>query len=257
MRPDLMRKPRPARRAGLALLIGLTAAVGCAGSIRQPVGSYERAVEYHARGKHRDAVAAVDLFLRRSPADTLAAPAQRLKALSLMALKEHPLAAVELQILRTEYPGSEFSNEALFLEGLCHLAQVGRVQRDVSEALTARNCFRRFLAAAGDAPQAAEARRRLAEIGDLMLRKKLGEARVYEQLGQPGAGAVILGAALEQESDATLRPQAMLRQAELAWKAGRREEAAATWQKLAADYPDAPEAATARRRLAGSAAAGP
>ncbi len=230
---------------------------GCAGTNRLPSATYERALFDHERGHDREAVATVEQFLRRSPGDSLAAPAQRLKVLALMKLKEYPLAAVELQILRQEYPTSDFVGESWFLEGVALFRQVGRLERDIAPALEARTRFRRFLADWPDAPQAAEARDYLVRISDLEMEKKLGEAEVYVQLGQPAAAGVVLDTVLAQEKEGRLRPRLLLRRAEVALKAKRPEEATAAWQRLVAEHPDSPEAGEARRALARLPAEGP
>jgi len=236
--------------AGVVLAVAALALGGCAGSNRLPSATYERAVFDHGRGHDREAVATIEQFLRRSPGDSLAASAQRLKALALMDLKEYPVAAVELQILRQEYPTSEYVGESWFLEGVALLRQVGRMERDIAPALEARGRFQRFLADWPDAPQAAEARAYLVRISDLELEKKLGEAEVYVQLGQPAAAGVVLDTVLAQEKEGRLRPRVLLRRAEVALKANRPDDAKAAWQRLVDEYPDSPEAAAARQALA-------
>jgi len=234
-------------RAALGAALLLLA--GCASAPRFPAASYERGVSLHERGRHRDAVATFEQFLRRSPTDSLAAAALHYKALSLMAIKDYAVAAVELQILRQEHPGSDFARESWYLEGVAHLKQVGRIERDVTQAEAARACFRRFLAESPDAPEAAQARQSLVAISDLMLRKTLGEAEVYDQLDRPAAGALVLGQVLAEEQEGTLRPRALLRRAQLAAKAGDEVAAQACWRELVERHPDTSEAAVARRRL--------
>lgn len=240
--------------ACLAAALGLTALItgGCAGTNRLAAASYERALFDHERGHDREAVATIEQFLRRSPGDSLAASAQHLKVLALLKLKEFPLAAVELQILRQEYPTSEYVGESWFLEGVALLRQVGRLERDIAPALEARIRFRRFLDGWPEAPEAAEARAHLVSISDLELQKKLGEAEVYVQLGQPAAAGVVLDTVIAQEKEGRLRPRALLRRAEVALRAHRPEEAVAAWERLVAEHPDSPEAAAARRALARS-----
>lgn len=236
--------------AGFALAVAVLTLGGCAGTNRLPSATYERALYDHERGHDREAVTTIEQFLRRSPGDSLAAPAQRLKTLALMKLKEYPLAAVELQILRQEYPTSGFASESWFLEGVALFRQVGRMERDIAPALEARSRFQRFLTDWPEAPQASEAHDYLVRISDLEMQKKLGEAEVYVQLGQPAAAGVVLDTVLAQEKEGRLRPRLLLRRAEVALKAKRPQDAAAAWQRLVADHPDSPEAVVAQRALA-------
>lgn len=236
--------------SGVVLTLTALALGGCAGSNRLPSATYERALFDHERGHDREALTTIEQFLRRSPGDSLAAPAQRLKTLALMKLKEYPLAALELQILRQEYPTSEFVSESWFLEGVALFKQAGRMERDIAPALEARSRFRRFLTDWPEASRAAEAREYLVRISDLEMQKKLGEAEVYVQLGQPVAAGVVLDTVLAQEKEGRLRPRLLLRRAEVALRAKRPEDATAAWQRLVADHPDSPEAAEAQRALA-------
>lgn len=236
--------------AGVALSLAALALGGCAGSNRLPSATYERALFDHERGHDREALTTIEQFLRRSPGDSLAAPAQRLKTLALLKLKEYPLAAVELQILRQEYPTSEFVSESWFMEGVALFRQAGRMERDIAPALEARSRFRRFLTDWPEDPRAAEARDFLVRISDLEMQKKLGEAEVYVQLGQPVAAGVVLDTVLAQEKEGRMRPRLLLRRAEVALRAKRPEDATAAWQRLVADHPDSPEAAEAQRALA-------
>lgn len=231
--------------AATALVLG-----GCAGTNSLPSATYERALFDHERGHDREAVTTIEQFLRRSPGDSLAAPAQRLKSLALLKLKEYPLAAVELQILRQEYPTSDFVAESWFLEGVALFKQVGRLERDIAPAIEARSRFRHFVAEWPEAAQAAEARDYLVRISDLEMQKKLGEAEVYVQLGQPAAAGVVLDTVLAQATEGRLRPRLLLRRAEVALQAKRPEDAVAAWKRLVADHPDSPEAARAQRALA-------
>jgi outer membrane assembly lipoprotein YfiO len=239
-----------AGRAAAAVALALAGlAAGCGTTNPYPDGSWARASYFADHGKHREAVDAFDRFLRRSPGDSLADEAQLRKARQLLDLKEYPLAAVELQILRQEYPASEHVPESWFLEGVALVKQVGRVEHDITPALDARSRFQKFLSLDPDSTQAAEARAYLDRIDDILLRKKLGEAEVFRQLGHPEAAGVVLGTALSDTEDGKLRPQVLLRRAQVALKAGDRDAAVSAWEELVASYPRSSEARAARAEL--------
>ena len=61
-----------------------------------------------------------------------------------MELEEFPLAAVEFQILRKDYPTSPRVEDAAFEEGIAYFEEVGRIQRDITGAVEAREHFREF-----------------------------------------------------------------------------------------------------------------
>lgn len=234
----------------LAALGGLALAAGCAASNPYAAGTFARAEHFAARGKAREAVLAIDQFLRLNPADSLAARAQHLKALQYFKLKEYPLAAVELQILRREYPLSPYAPDALFLQAAAHFEQVGRLERDISHADSARTTLARFLALYPDSPRADEARAYQRRVSEYRIRKKLAEAKVYAQVDQPAAAGVALDIILAQESDSPLLAGVLLQRARYALDAKDRETAVAALNRLLASYPDAAAAADARRLLA-------
>lgn len=242
--------------AGVVVCGLATGLMGCGTRNPHPVGSYERALHFHERGKLRDTVAALDAFLRRDPPDSIAAPAQRLKALVYMDLEEYPLAVVEWQILRREYPGSEYAGEALFREGVAQLRQVGRLERDIAAASTARGLFRRYLSEQAAGPFREAAAAHLRDISDMFVRKKLAELDVYRQLGHEEAGGIVLDALLEQEPDSRLLPTVLWRRAELALKYGEPEVAQRCLTRLVTDHAGSPEATRARRELGKRAGGG-
>jgi len=235
-----------------ALAVSLAAALaGCGYTNPYPAGSYERALAFTDRGKHREAVDAYTAFLRRSPTDSLAARAQLEKARAYFATKEYPLAAVELQILRQEYPNSELVEEALFEEARSHLLQVGGVERDVTPAREARVLFRSYLQAYPDSPRAEAARAHLVEISDVLALKQLGVVEVYRQLHKPDAMAVTLDRLLAEEPETRHRDRILMDRARLALQRGEEPRAREVLETLLRERPDSELAGEARRLLDG------
>jgi outer membrane protein assembly factor BamD len=246
------RWPIPTAAACLA-----AALAGCGYSNPHPAGTYERALAYADHGKHREAVDAYTAFLRRSPTDSLAARAQLEKARSYFATKEYPLAAVELQILRQEYPNSDLLEEALFEEARAHLLQVGGIQRDVTPAREARVLFRSFLQTYPASTRADEARRHLVAISDVLALKQLGVVEVYRQLRKPDAMAVTLDRLIEEEPETTHRDRILLERARLALRRDDAPRAREVLELLLRERPDSARAAEARKLLDGLPAAAP
>ena len=171
----------------------LAAAGGCSLHNPHPVGSFERGAYYAERGNNVEAISALDAFVRHNPTDSLAAEAQYLKGMTYMDMKEYPLAAVEFQILRKDYPTSERVEDAYFQEGMAYYDQVGRIERDVTGAYEARAHFLRFLEAyPRSSTGAGGARAHLQEISDLLVHKRLAQIRIYRQLRRHQAVAVTL-----------------------------------------------------------------
>ncbi len=233
------------------------ALAGCGYTNPHPAGSYERALAYADRGKHREAVDAYTAFLRRSPTDSLAARAQLEKARSYLVTEEYPLAAVELQILRQEYPNSDLVEEALFEEARSHLLQVGSVQRDVTPAREARVLFRSFLQTYPTSPRADAARSHLVEISDVLALKQLGVIEVYRQLHKPDAMAVTLDRLIAEEPETQYRDRILMDRARLALRQNEAPRAREVLETLLREQPDGKFAAESRRLLDGLPAVAP
>ena len=158
---------------GAALLWMLSVMAGCGASNPHPVGSYERGVFFAEQGKDVEAVAALESYIRKNPADSLTAEAQYLKGMTYMEMGEYPLASVEFQILRKDYPTSVRVEDALFQEGVAYLEQVGRIERDITGAYEARLHFLKFSQEYPNSPRMPEVVAYMAEISDLMVHKRM------------------------------------------------------------------------------------
>ncbi len=155
------------------LLLMLSVLGGCGAPNPHPVGSHERGVFFADQGKDVEAVAALESYIRKNPADSLAAEAQYLKGMTYMEMGEYPLAGVEFQILRKDYPTSNRVEDALFQEGVSYLEQVGKVQRDITGAHEARLHFLKFSQEYPNSSHMPEVVAYRGEISDLMVRNRL------------------------------------------------------------------------------------
>ncbi|MBM4131069.1 outer membrane protein assembly factor BamD, partial [bacterium] len=194
-----------------------------------------------------------EAFVRHNPTDSLAAEAQFRKAMIYMDLKEYPLAAVEFQILRKDFPTSPRVEESLFQEGLAYRKQVTDLARDMSGALEARRHFEKFREQFPQSPRAPEVASQLAGISDLVVAKRLDQVSVFRQLGRWQAVATVLDRLLVEEPGSSLIPRVMWERAAAAEKLGDEAAAAAFYGRLAAEHPAdrlARDAAAAAARLA-------
>lgn len=249
--------PWPGACLVAAALLGFLAQ-GCAGGNPHPPGTLDRADFFAGKGKRLEAVAAYEAFVRHNPTDSLAAEAQFRKAMVYMELKEFPLAAVEFQILRKDFPTSDRVEEALFQEGLAYRRQVTDEERDASGALEARAHFERFRETYPQSTRLPAVAAELAGISDLVVRKRLAQVEVFRQLGRWKAVAAVLDGVLEAEPGSSLVPDVLWERAQAAEKLGDSTGAARFYRRLADDFPQgrraaaAGEAATRLRPGAGS-----
>lgn len=242
-----------ALRRGVLFLAALLAAgllaAGCGTGNPYPPGSYERGQFFAERENYPEAVLALESFVRHNPTDSLAAGAQYLKAMSTMKMKEFPLAAVEFQILRKDYPTSPLVEDAFFQEGVAYYGQVGRVERDITGALDARRHFQQFLTRYPDSQLRPEVDSYLQKISDLVVRKRLRQCKVFKQLKRPEAIALTLDSVLDAEPRSSLIDEVLWQRAKIAEKLGDAADARPYYQRLVDQYPESDHADEARAEL--------
>ena len=224
---------------GMALLLFLLFGLaGCGAHNPHPVGSYERGVFFAEQGKDIEAVAALESYIRKNPTDSLTAEAQYLKGMTYMEMGEYPLAGVEFQILRKDYPTSNRVEDALFQEGVAYFNQVGKVQRDITGAHEARLHFLKFSQQYPNSPRMTEVVEYMEEISDLMVRKRLEQIKIYKQLKRYEAVAITLDDVLIEESGSSYIPEVMWERARAAEKLDDPDTAARMYERLITEYPD-------------------
>ncbi len=229
------------------LLAGVMA--GCGSSNPHPTGSYERALVYRDAGKHQEAADAFGLFLRRSPADSLAAQAQFEKAKSYMALKEYPMAGVEYQILRQEYPTSPLVEEAMFQECESYFLQVGRTERDMTPGFEARDRYLSFLRTYPMSPWRPAVEERLVLISDMVVNKQMKVIDLYRRMKKHESVAITLDRLIESERKTNLRDLLFWERAKAAERLEDAEGAAQNLERLIAEHPESAFAPRAQARL--------
>lgn len=231
------------------LFILLSVLVGCGASNPHPAGSYERGVFFADQGKDIEAVAALESFIRNNPTDSLAAEAQYLKGMTYMVMGEYPLAGVEFQILRKDYPTSNRVEDALYQEGVAYLEQVGRIERDITGAYEARLHFLKFSQEYPNSEHMPQVTEYMAEISDLMVRKRLEQVKIYKQLRRYQAVAITLDDILTEEAGSRLIPDVLWERAKAAEKLDDPDSAARSYERLVSEFPDSNYAGRAGKAL--------
>ena len=222
---------------------------GCGASNPYPPGSYERGVFFAEHGKDVEAVAALESFVRANPTDSLAAEAQYLKGLTYMEMGEYPLAAVEFQILRKDYPISDKVEDALFQEGVAYFEQVGRIERDITGAYEARLHFLKFSQEYPQSVHMPEVTDYMARISDLMVKKRLEQIKIYKQLKRYQAVAITLDDILIEEAGSSLIPEVMWERAMAARKLEDPDTEARMYERLITEFPDSRYTSKADKNL--------
>jgi len=231
------------------LLWVLSGLAGCGASNPHPVGSYERGVFFAEQGKDVEAVAALESYIRKNPTDSLTAEAQYLKGMTYMEMGQYPLASVEFQILRKDYPTSVRVEDALFQEGVAYLEQVGRIERDITGAFEARLHFMKFSQEYPNSARMPEVVSYMEGISDLMVRKRMEQIKIYKQLRRYEAVAITLDDVLTEEAGSSLIPDVLWERARAAEKLDDPDSAARMYERLVSEFPDCRYAGRAGKAL--------
>ncbi len=232
------------------IVLAMVWLAGCGTKNPHPRDSYEYGVFWAENGKHLQAVNALESFVRRNPTDSLAVHAQFKKAETYIEMKEYPVAAVELKILRQDFPTSPLVEDAYFLEGEAYLKEVGRIERDVTGAYKARLHFLDFSQRYPQSSYMPRVREYMEHIADLLVEKKLRNAHVFEQKGQHQAVAVTLDTILDTEPTSSLIDRVLLMRGKVAEKLDDNETATNMFQRLLTEYPHSEYAEQAQQHLA-------
>jgi len=152
--------------------------------------------------------------------------------MTYMEMQEYPLASVEFQIMRKDYPTSPFVEDALFEEGKAYLLQVGRVERDLTGAYEARLHFLSFSQTYPDSKYMPEVVAYMQEISDLMVAKRIEQVKIYGQLKRYSAIAIVLDDLMVDEAGSSLIPEVMWRRAKVAERLDDPDTAADMYEKL-------------------------
>lgn len=224
--------------------------VGCSGGAKNlPVGSYERGVAEFESEHYFEAIEDLKLFVRRNPTDPKVDEAQYHVGLSRFQDGDYPVAAVEFEILRTDYPNSARVEDAWYMEGLCYRKQVPSIERDQTITEKALGHFRRYLSQFPNGTRRDDAQAQVDELQELLDRKRLAAVQLYQRLGRPKAALVTLKALMGDRSDSKLMPEMLLRAGELSLQLKDDPGARDYFERLVANDPDGEFGQRARRRL--------
>jgi outer membrane protein assembly factor BamD len=200
------------KRAGGWLLIALLLG-GCAGKVSRipatPESVLKRADDYFNRGKHVQAADLYQKFLQSYVGNERADYAQYKLAESYLQGKEYDLAAVEYQVLITNYGYSEWVDDAIFQTGVCYWREAPRAERDQQKALDALSRFQQFLTTFPDNPRAPAARDYVRQINARLAEKSLESARWYYGRKEPKAALVYCDKVIDNYPENKFWEQAM------------------------------------------------
>jgi outer membrane protein assembly factor BamD len=234
-------------RSMIPLILALAGCSGAAGKF--PAGSYERGVAEFEAEHYFEAVEDLKLFVRRNPTDPKVDEAQYHIALSRFRDKDYPVAAVEFEILRSDYPHSARVDDAWYMEGLCYQRQAPSLVHDQTPTRRALEHFQRYLRQFPGGARHDDALTQATALQEQLDRKRLEAVTLYERLGQDRAALVTLQALLDDRPDSILRPEMLYLAGTLAVRLGEADEARAFWKEVVTLAPDTDSAQRATKGL--------
>jgi len=236
-------------RQGILLLAFLFLA-GCSGAYSgMPSGSFERGEAKFEDESWYDAVEDLRLFIRRSPTDPRAPQAQYMIATSRYKDEDYPVAAVEFEILRNDYPTSDLVDDAWFMQGMCYVQQVPKIELDQTPTRQAVQHFVRYLRENPGGKHREEAEKELDKLNLHLDQKSMAAAQLYRRLRRWRAAAVTADAFLELRPDSELRPEMLLLAGEAHTQTVQWDRARAVYESFLQEYPDHDGVKDARKGL--------
>lgn len=192
----------------LVVLLG-----SCTGTVSKvpatPESVLKRADEYFNKGKHLQAVTMYQKFLDSFVGNERADYGQFKLAESYLQGKDYELAAVEYQVVITNYGYSEWVDDALFQIGVCYWREAPRAERDQQKSLDALSRFNQFLTTYPDNPRAPAARDYVRQINERLALKALESARWYYRRREPKAALIYCEKVINNYPDNKYWDQAM------------------------------------------------
>jgi outer membrane protein assembly factor BamD len=181
------------KRTLVWVVLGLVLS-SCAGGVSKvpatPEAVLKRADEYFNKGKDMQAVALYQKFLESYVGHERADYAQYKLAESYLHGEQYELAAVEYQVLITNYGYSEWVDDAIYQTGVCYWKEAARAERDQQKALDALSRFTQFLTTYPDNPRVPAAKECVRQINERLALKSLESARWYYRRKEPKAALV-------------------------------------------------------------------
>lgn len=239
------------RLGAFAMLAGaLVVLGGCGGAYKGlSAGSFERGEAEYNDESWYDAVEDLRTFIRRAPTDPRAPQAQYMIGMSRYNDEDYPVAAVEFEILRSDYPTSDLVDESWYMQGMCYVQQVPSTQMDQATTHQAVDHFVKYLREYPGGNHRAEVEEQLSELNRHLDQKDLDSARLYRRLKRWQAAAVTIDTLLETRPDSELRPEMLLLSGDVHARRFELQAARSAYEQFLRDYPDHDGANRARSAL--------
>lgn len=215
-----------------------------------PEGSFERGFAEFEDEAYLEAIDDLKLFIRRNPTDPRSDDAQFFIGRAHQERFDFPVAAVEFEILRKDYPNSDWFDEAYYQQGMCYVEQVPRYELEQSVTRDAIAHFQRYLRDVPDGAFQNEAQKQVDELQLILDEKRMEAVRHYLRVHQPGAARVYLDVFLDERPDSPFAAEALFMSAKVRRQLADFEGARQNLEELVQRFPEHKLASRAQRELA-------
>lgn len=225
-----------------AWLLLVLSVVSCAGKVSKisatPDAVLKRADEDFNKGKSVQAATLYQKFLDTYVGNERADYAQYKLAESHLQGHDYDLAAVEYQVVITNYGYSEWVDDAIFQTGVCYWKEAARSERDQQKSLDALSRFQQFLTTYPDNPRVPAAKEYVRQINERLALKSLESARWYYRRREPKAAMVYCDKVIDNYPDNQYWEQAMYLKGLILIDRAQNEQAIEQFTKLIAATKD-------------------
>jgi outer membrane protein assembly factor BamD len=230
-----------ARARALATVAAAVVLGGCVGGLPKvpatPESVLAQADEQFRRGKNREALSLYEAFVERYAGHDRADYAQFRLASCHFAMHDYALAAVEYQVVITNYGYSEWVDDALFQIGVCYWNEAPKPPRDQQKSVDALSRFSQFLQTYPDSPRAPEARAYVRQIHARLAEKAFTSARWYDRRHEFGAALIYCDKIIESYPENDYWVEALYLKGSILLNRGENESAIAQFTRIL-EYPE-------------------
>ncbi|UCG53144.1 MAG: outer membrane protein assembly factor BamD [Candidatus Latescibacterota bacterium] len=216
--------------------------VGCAGGVpsipNDPEEILSKGDQYHKRKKYLQSQALYKAFLTRYPGHDRSDYAQFMVAESYYGDEEYALAAVEYQILVTNYGYSEYVDDGYFKQALCNYKQAPKPHLDQTKTYEALSQLQQFVQVFTRSPILPEAQKYIQKIHERLAKKELSNATFYYDSKRYPSALIYLNKIIDDYPDNSHWVGAMYLKAKILTERGENEDEAIELLRRVMEYPE-------------------
>lgn len=208
-----------------------------------------RADGYYKKGKTIQAAALYQAFIERYAGNDRVDYAQFMLGQTHFKSHDYALAAVDYQVLMTNYSYSEYVPQALFQSAVCAWKQSPRPQRDQKKTEEALSRFNQYLQTFPDGKLAGEAKEYVRKINAKLAQKAYDAAAWYYRQHDGVAALIYCDKIIDKYPDNPYWARAVYMKGDILLRRGEKDDAIQQFNKVLKYPGDLPVKREARQKL--------